>query len=741
MKRGFLVIILLISAIILFVLILSFNFFIQISKDKKKADLLEKAEAVFKSPEVVNCDLINITDPGRETYNITNIGYDKMSINFKDHRGFGKTITFAKSLNGMIDLIADNDSRNISVRESQEIHYQELVFIGNEAEGYLLKLSSVGNQSTGFSNDYVRFTDVFSGNTLDATITGEGIGTFILGNKSYNVAYSGDASDAVENYIVKINYPDSGISEMILYPSIQTEKGAKIMLYEPIMINMMNWDGNGNSISKIRIPDGDGYSDINFQKEVSGVWNITGAGNGTLNTSLPGLSVNLEISKLNFVLSTIGSEDFVRLNLREISSIWITEPALIILEEKDSNNNINAIILTLDEGSTSTDGMGISDIQRTWNNNSNYEFYIGNDKIKACDLWGTIAISYLSDADQVTVDISYPDNQVNFQPITEVNKCSELDDSVIEDIKELESQGLPVVLKENADIKYQNYVVINNDTGGKILRLVDVVNDTNNYANDKVSFSDKSTGQFYVTVITAEGTGILVIDGKEINIRYHGDSSDVVEDYIVNINWDPVNETDVYIGCEVSGIPNNEGDSGEGSGSGGGPSNGEGSSVAKKITQESNIGFWNKTILINEEEFNEGYSGSYAKKERVNIRLNGIDYYVGVVELTLTNTIINVSSIHQLENLEIGNEKEFDITGDGHYDMVVKLEKIENNKAYINIRPIREKIPVEIQEVSIDEQKPYLWLVLIIILLVLIAIVIFLIIKKITQNWKSSNKL
>jgi len=59
--------------------------------------------------------------------------------------------------------------------------------------------------------------------------------------------------------------------------------------------------------------------------------------------------------------------------------------------------------------------------------------------------------------------------------------------------------------------------------------------------------------------------------------------------------------------------------------------------------------------------------------------------------LTETTAKINVSSTPQQAVLEIGDEKKFDVTGDDFYDLVVKLNGIEDNKANVTITSIHEE--------------------------------------------------
>jgi hypothetical protein len=368
---------------------------------------------------------LNIADDStaRETINVDNTGDDKMEAKFTDWRGNEKSFVFAKNSSlTKIELMHDDDFHNISVKERDVIKYQDYVVVGNEDEGYLLKLSSVKNQTTGYSNDYVKFTDVFSGDVYETVWAADGDGTVTVGGKSFTVALLGDSTIATESYQVRLNYPDSSTGKMIIYPVIQTVKGAKVMLYEPQTINFTNWDGAGSTVSSIMIPNGDGYEELTIAAGVDDVWTITDGGAAkTINLSIAAASTQASViigNALNFtfVRSAINTTA-IYLNVVGTPTI-INDAAFVVLEEKDDNNQYQAIITTIEPGTTGDDGIGVSDVDRTWGgDSSSYEATLASDSkiTKEADLWGSIITTDASDSDQKTATISYPDEQINAQ--------------------------------------------------------------------------------------------------------------------------------------------------------------------------------------------------------------------------------------------------------------------------------------------------------------------------------------
>lgn len=407
----------------------------------------------------------------REEIKVTPNSDNKMDVTLTDHRGKTKTLQFSKDIAGNVfgmavesgfggaQLMSDDDNRNITVLEMSPIKSQGLVVVGNEDEGYLLKLSGVKNSSsTSSSNtdgDRVEFTDVFdTATTHKTTWVSDGIGDLIVGGKTYKVYLVGDAGNATEEYSVFLDYPDSTSNttgeNLILFPTIQTSKGAKVAFYEPTTISLTNY-GNvtpqnlsitgrtwQRNVSSILIPDGDGYETAyivpvggepglsNFTISVDGavtyfVANGTGP-NGVVDRN----SVNWSVGGLTFAFTNTSRGQGGPYNE---TTVYLVEPdgvglintsALIVWEEKDDNTYYHAQIILLEGGRTGDDGVGVDTglSGSTWNNDSAswQTSRASNSKITdAGDLWGTIVTFDSGDSDQPKATISYPDEQIYTQ--------------------------------------------------------------------------------------------------------------------------------------------------------------------------------------------------------------------------------------------------------------------------------------------------------------------------------------
>jgi len=99
---------------------------------------------------------------------------------------------------------------------------------------------------------------------------------------------------------------------------------------------------------------------------------------------------------------------------------------------------------------------------------------------------------------------------------------------------------------------------------------------------------------------------------------------------------------------------------------------------------------WTTTYLLS---LIEGNTKQLSAKERIRVTVNSSTHYVGVISLTSSSAIINVSSTPQQATFNIGDEKKFEVTGDTYYDVLVKLNSISNGKANVSINTIYEKMP------------------------------------------------
>ncbi len=103
--------------------------------------------------------------------------------------------------------------------------------------------------------------------------------------------------------------------------------------------------------------------------------------------------------------------------------------------------------------------------------------------------------------------------------------------------------------------------------------------------------------------------------------------------------------------------------------------------------------FWTKgTQTVTEEQFQNSYTKALQVRQRLKVKVETLNHYVGVTELTATTATISVESDPQEATLIVGDERMFEVSGDDYYDVLVKLNSIESSKANITVQSIHELI-------------------------------------------------
>lgn len=377
-------------------------------------------DPVFESLKLDFAGLnIPIDDTGaREKIAIETAGDDRMEITFTDSRDITKTFQFLQNTSNTdgMKLRQDNNGHNITVFEKQNLKINEYAVVGNEREGRIVELTSVSNDSDTYTGNVVEFTDVISGDSYKTTFTNESSGTTTIGGKSYTVYLSESSSTDENAFNVTLDYQDSsGAGVAVIYPTVQTSKGAKIAFYQPLTINATSWNGDfGTDITQLRFPDGDGYTNVAIQFTYDNI-SIGGTNISQTTSGTNGTSVSIGQLVYTFNMTGAGRDSFT-VRLRDVAGTEIHNPALVIFEEKDDESNYEALIVTFEN---SSDGIGVNDVQGTWEDersgsNSWRVALDSNSKItRGIDLFGTVYDIDTSSSGKNVAEISYPDNQVH----------------------------------------------------------------------------------------------------------------------------------------------------------------------------------------------------------------------------------------------------------------------------------------------------------------------------------------
>ncbi|MFH1212320.1 MAG: hypothetical protein V1659_05350 [Candidatus Woesearchaeota archaeon] len=115
--------------------------------------------------------------------------------------------------------------------------------------------------------------------------------------------------------------------------------------------------------------------------------------------------------------------------------------------------------------------------------------------------------------------------------------------------------------------------------------------------------------------------------------------------------------------------------------------------------------YWT-TYYVSEDNFQIGVVKDLKERQRLRVIVDTEFHYVGIVRLTDRTAAINVSSEKQQQAvLAIGQTRKFDVTGDGYYDIFVKLHSISGEKATLTVQSIHEPMLAEIEDAETDEQE------------------------------------
>jgi hypothetical protein len=389
----------------------------------------EYTDPVFGSFKVSMAGGFNIdtNSSARETMLIQSSGDDKLQVKLTNAAGKEATVQYIKTrttTDTSSQLQYGDDGLNITVAEGAPIFKNEYVMVGNEDTGYLLKVS-ITNSSSDYANDKVVFTNAFdSSDTYTSVQSAEGTGTVTIGGKVYGVKYFANDITSQDAWNISLDYPDSPSTEVIVYPTFQTLKGAKAFLYEKVRINLnaTTMGSQSNAIvSKLKFPNGNGYTDATVTYSHDGEqWNISNSAGtvlGTINTSrTTSAGATVSVGQIKYYINGSGSTNSVDISLvNPTDNTKITQPAFGIIEEKDDNSAYNVVIVTTTPGTTSTNATRVDDVRRTWSADATFNavtWASNSNKASDIDLFGTIGTKDSGDSNHPKMEISYPDEQI-----------------------------------------------------------------------------------------------------------------------------------------------------------------------------------------------------------------------------------------------------------------------------------------------------------------------------------------
>jgi len=409
-------------------------------------------DPVFGTFQIINNGLsipANVTSPGqRDIIKVGTSGYTSTVLTYRDlNNNSVNSFAFANNASGFFNL--STPSYQIYPFEMANMSLFQYTVTGTgsqgQLDGHIVQLTQLYNSSgsstaytsSGYLNDKVTFTDVATGNLYNAQITGVGTGTVTIDSRQYGVTYGGP-SGGTDWAQLKFPSADSGTSTFVVYPMLSTSKGAQIMLYEPLAINMTNWSAEssgtgstGNSQVNISndiaptgivLPNGAGYTTISLTYANTSSFVVSG---GTvsptsivLNTTAGATAnnyTNITVGNFKYDLSASGIANMTNLTMYAgYAGPQLTAPAVILVEAKDVASNQSIVILPLSGGagsSSSAVSVGTPVLSASTQFSSSYNI-INSNWIGYMDYFGTLVIRDSTVAAQPVATIYYPQQQV-----------------------------------------------------------------------------------------------------------------------------------------------------------------------------------------------------------------------------------------------------------------------------------------------------------------------------------------
>ncbi|MCX6749701.1 MAG: hypothetical protein NTW17_03085 [Candidatus Pacearchaeota archaeon] len=354
----------------------------------------------------------------RDTIAVEVVGDDTMSLAMTDDAGNAKTFDFVHNASSQL-FLGDDNNETIFVYEGANLTEDKFVVVGNENYGHLLEVTQIyNNTGTSYTDDKVKFQDVISGDTYDTSFASEGTGTVYVEGKGYTVKFQGSGDEGW----AYIKYPtsDAAATEFVVYPTIKTENGALVALYEPLNLNMSGIGATGKlDVSKLWLPDGDGYTGVAISyNNVVGQWTI----GGTVFSSTAAANANYTtatVGQLIYNFTSIAATNVTRIYVTEPKGTAnIDQPGVIIFEGKDDDSLYHAVVVDLETNpaGTSAAGVGVNDVLFS-STKGYYSATLASDTDieQEVDWFGTFVTTDKSDSDQFSVDITYPVSQVYAQ--------------------------------------------------------------------------------------------------------------------------------------------------------------------------------------------------------------------------------------------------------------------------------------------------------------------------------------
>ncbi len=359
----------------------------------------------------------------RNTLKIAPSGDNLMQLTWTDDSLNENTITWAykSSATGTSFQLADSNGKNITVVEAEPVTIDEYVVLDAGDFPHMMQLTGVDSSALSFT-----LRDVFSGDSVkhDLSVSDNGQKTIYIDGQAYYAKY--DATNTSINFTWGDGATYDSIGEATtVWPTLKGKNTERLAF-----INELNVTLNATNGKEIQLPTGavtittayglgdvnvtltattdeDGESSACTSSPCLNQFSIEDAGTNSFTlgkTSTGGVNYTIQSGANNntfaiHVSATDGN-----------GAAAITQPGLLLFEEKDDSSNRYSVIVTATTETSGSNNIAIPAAPFfTYNEDSQSR---GTDSTITdyVDLYGTYAVRTTSGQDVVT--IYYPDEQV-----------------------------------------------------------------------------------------------------------------------------------------------------------------------------------------------------------------------------------------------------------------------------------------------------------------------------------------
>jgi len=358
----------------------------------------------------------DLTDSSRSVLYIANSGDNVLQATITDDKGETATINWAykSSSSSTTFSLADDSGDVYHVVEGETVGQDEYILLDSGGFTHLFEVSSVNLDGT--TSASIELRDVFSGVTTKITTGADNNETYYIDGQAYHFVNKSSTTFAV-------TWGDSsGINDkgdyITVFPVLKGKNGEEYALTKP------NAQVELSDGLKIELPTGalvvaegaDGIYNISATTTEDGETSTMTSALTNFNTSDVGKTEAFKLGRTStgavYYNITAAGKDKINITLGGSSAAAYSQPAILLVEEKDSASNVYSVAV---QASTETSGSnkvaiaGAPDFTYTAANtgvtlgsNSNVYNYV--------DLYGVYAVRDTSSQD--TVKIYYPDQQV-----------------------------------------------------------------------------------------------------------------------------------------------------------------------------------------------------------------------------------------------------------------------------------------------------------------------------------------